>query len=119
MREPSARVWSAYRHYCRNGGYAGTLEDFFTTAEHQNVQSRFMADDSGLFDFVGVVERYTESIDRLSSRLDLVLPERVTNVAPNDDGLVPPTDAEWESIASLNSKDLALYKSVTEQFYSK
>ena len=82
MREPSARVWSAYRHYCRNDGYSGSLEEFFTTPEHQNVQSRFMGEDLSHFDFIGVTERYTESISRLSSQLGFELPERRTDLLP-------------------------------------
>ena len=114
MREPSQRVWSAYRHFKRRGNFDGTLMEFCRTEEHRNVQARFMGE-LQLFDFIGVQEHYTLSLQMLAMDTGLKLEERRANQTPVDH-IAPPTPEEWQVIASLNEADYALYRRVLPRF---
>ena len=116
MREPRQRVWSAFRHYRRNNGFEGSLEDFYRTPEHCNVQSRFMAGDPALFDFIGVLEHNDRSLDLLARSTGLELPEGRTNAAPDDDRPSAPTAGDWRNIGEFNREDAALYERVVRRY---
>lgn len=114
MREPSQRVWSAYRHFKRRGNFDGTLMEFCHIDEHRNVQARFMGE-LQVFDFIGVQEHYTLSLQMLAMDTGLKLEERRANQTPVDH-IAPPTPEEWQVIASLNEADYALYRRVLPRF---
>lgn len=118
MREPRQRVLSAYRHFRRNNGFEGSLEDFYRMPEHQNVQARFMASDPGLFDFVGILEHHRASLAALARATGLTLPDHPANVAPEEERTLDLQLTDWEGISRVNQADIALYDRVLAQLAS-
>lgn len=108
VRDPVSRLISEYNHHVRHGGYKGSLEVFCSNAGHHNVQSKYF---SGLslddFYFVGVTERYSESLELFNRSSDLSLPELKTNKAVDRS-----RDAREVSRSNISS---ALLQAIREQ----
>lgn len=116
LRDPRERVWSAYRHGLRRHGLTEDFEVFAASPGRRDVQWR--ATDGRLepFDFVGLLERNTESFQRLNAAFGLTLRERRANPAPSGDGLGQPDAQARDRIAELNVRDLELYRNALERF---
>lgn len=86
VREPLAQLRSHYLHQCRDNGYRGSPEAFMHGPMGIGFQSRLL---SGMpleaCGFIGVTERYEESLSLLNEVWGLDLPPRRLNERP-----VPP-----------------------------
>ena len=111
LRDPLQRVLSEFHHFVRNNGYDKNLTEFLAEPRFQNKQARQLGNiPLGILGFVGLSERYEESL-RLINRLwegDLPLLEE--NVGR------PALDAEYDvdettrlAIAKSNAADQRVY----------
>lgn len=116
LRDPRDRVWSAYRHACRRHGYEGSLDTFSALPGRRDVQWRDTGGSLDHFDFVGVLERNSESFRRLNTAYGLELKEQRANFAPAGDGLTRPDEAARARLAELNGRDLELHRQALERF---
>jgi hypothetical protein len=110
MREPVARLWSAYRHYRRHHGYTKDFQHFYREPRFVNQQSRMLSAAPERLTFIGVTERYGASLEALRDRLGIELAERRANKSPKtQEGESPPTSGDVEAIHELNADDVALH----------
>lgn len=86
--------------------YQGEIHDLAGQAE-QNLRS---------FDFVGIVEYFSESVSALSEAIGLAIPIKRTNVTELRSREAPPSSEEVELIRRLNGVDIALYAKARELF---
>lgn len=111
VREPIARTLSNYRHYKREFSYEGTLAEFLQTPGACNVMSRYF---NGLpwpmFGFIGISERYDESLALLNDKFGWSLTEKKLNTAPAKQvKITQPSPQEMELLKEANAEDLSLY----------
>jgi hypothetical protein len=122
VRDPVDRLISEYNHHVRHGGYNQSIEVYCNNAGHHNKQTDFF---SSLyvsdFFFVGVTERYSESLRVFNTLSGLSLPELSTNRASDThrremevyrDKL---SDELIELMYEKNSQDNELYKNASYQ----
>ena len=112
VRDPVSRVLSEFQHFVNLNGYAGSFEDFYTTEEFCDRQSRLIGLDASTdIDFVGVTDMYNESVERFNQLYGADIqclslnPGSYRTVAPK----VAPEVAE--QIIAFNQNDMALYTS--------
>jgi hypothetical protein len=120
LREPIARVVSEHEHACRHQGFQGTLLEFAERPRNRSLQTGMLEgvelDEVG---FVGITERYAESLRLLDRRLGWRVPNLVENVNPKQRGLAGSYSVPPEELAQLriwNKADLALYARAIERF---
>ncbi len=119
VREPVARLWSAFRHYTRHHGYTRTFQDFYREPRFINQQSRMLSAAPDRVAFIGVTERYGESLRGLRDRLGIELSERQSNLSPEVAAEeTPPTAGDIEVIRQLNAEDVALYADALQRLAS-
>lgn len=114
LREPLARIVSEHEHALRHHGFDGTLLDFASKPRNQNLQSGML---EGVpleaAAFVGITERYGESLRLLKRRLGWELPALVRNVNPRATqlaGSYPLEPDVEEQLKAWNPLDIALYE---------
>lgn len=124
MREPVHRLASEYLHATRLQGYNAPFETFVEDPRRQNTQSRLL-DGVPARAFVGITEKYRDSLELLGARLGVSLPVARRNVAPAGgasaflSALAPETVARARE---LNAADCALYEerlAVLERQYAR
>ena len=103
IREPAARLWSAYRHFSMHLGFEGSFQDFYSTPRFQNQQSRFLGKHLERLEFIGITERFGASQHR-------------SNKTPTTEHLNRPAPQDLAAIADLNREDMALYQAIERQF---
>jgi hypothetical protein len=120
LRNPIDRVISVYHHYITKGGLVGdhtkprkhmskhmSLVEFANLPQQQNVMSHFYKSEQA-FDYIGFLETYQDCLAELSLLLGWDKPPpRYLNkgvYAPVSTGI-------RDYIASLNEKDMELYRS--------
>lgn len=117
VREPLQRIVAEYRHFQRYFGEQREFPDFYRDPRFINRQSRML---DGLhwaaMGFVGVTERYGESLELLNREFGISIPFSASNVSrdslENDYPIAAPERAE---LISLNAEDIALYGQVCAQ----
>ena len=131
VREPVERLASHYHYWKRKPDRKNptcrklleedlTLEAFAALPEMRDVQARFLGEvPPGRLDFVGITERYDDSIDLFRRAFYPALPvatERV-NVNPERGGDRYDLDpATREAIEQLNSADMDVYRAAVARF---
>ena len=116
LRDPVERVWSEFKHFKRVDNFTGSLEEFVNTKRFINSQQAFLV---GMpwpaIGFIGISERYKESLELLGKKLGLNLTEKKLNRAPiyNRKG---PDEEQIELIKSKNQIDIQIYQQALEQF---
>ncbi|MFT4941345.1 MAG: hypothetical protein ACI88A_004414 [Paraglaciecola sp.] len=119
VREPLRRVVSEFEHFVRNYGYEGTMMEFCCRPVMQNRQSRIL---QGVplegIGFIGVTERYVESIELINARFSWSVAVREDNIfrdlANGEPNLLNKSDEK--ELRQLNQKDIALYRQCTKLF---
>lgn len=119
LRDPIQRIISEFRHYVRNYGYTGALEEFVKTPVFQNKQSRALAgvpiEQIGL---VGLTEHYDESLRRLNEHFGWKIPGRLANVGRADlSHAYTPNKAVRDLIERNNPLDIQLYDRAVALFH--
>jgi len=109
VRDPIQRVISEYNHFRNHHGYSGAFEDFRRIPGNCDRQSQLLRGvDIPDYFFVGITERYEESIrdfNRLTGRDVPVLRENTAPAKP----VCHLTLQEHAELMRLNRADLGLY----------
>lgn len=116
LRDPVQRVISEYQHARRHNGYQKDFEAFIRNPRNQNKQSRLLRgvvpDALG---FIGITERYGESLAGINEMLGIAIPESVSNKGRENiaEPYVLAADVRDE-LEALNRADIRLYNKFDE-----
>lgn len=124
LRHPVEQVISHYEHYVMHHDYDKSLEDFIAERRFTNLQSRVL---SGLpielYGFLGVTERYNESIDLFNSfyeadfqKLSLNSKNSKGSLKPRFNSLKELDQKTYDFIAEQNSRDMQTYQLALDIF---
>ncbi|MBT42258.1 MAG: hypothetical protein CMF12_07000 [Idiomarina sp.] len=115
VRNPVDRVISEFHHFKRHQNYQGSLYAFLDKRRNQNLMSRFLA---GIpwqaFGFMGVSERYNESLELFAAHSGITLPELHKNVAPKNYSNI--SEEDLSLIKQTNLTDIKLYQQIATDF---
>ncbi|MBF7052342.1 hypothetical protein IOC61_03300 [Halomonas sp. KAO] len=118
LREPLQRMASEYAHFVRHYEYKGSFHDFYSRTIMHNRQSKILHGvDVEAIGFVGLTERYAESLEVLNARYAIDIPQREDNIGRKR--LEAKHEISAEDVAEfkrLNRRDIRLYDQVTELF---
>lgn len=119
VRNPIQRVISHYFHRVRDKNIKDTLEVFAKELRRKNMQWK-MTRGVGLEDygFIGIVERYQESLELFNHAYGTGLVSRMDNLAPTPCSEEKLTISRAE-IAELNQHDMSLYENALLLFESR
>jgi len=116
IRDPYEQVQSHFNHYARWYGYEKSIEEFVVNPGFKNLQSRHLKGlPIQLMGFIGVTERYSESIDLFNKHSGWNLEAREDN-ANQKKAITSINESMKELIASENTQDLYLYACATKLF---
>lgn len=109
MRQPMVQVLSHYHHYVRWYGYEKPIEDFIKNPGFKNLQTRYLKGmPLQLIGFVGLTEKYTESVKLYNSYKGFNLEVREDNI--NSHHSADEISSELTSlIAEHNKADNRIY----------
>lgn len=112
LRHPVSRTLSQYAHHVRHLNYTGTLEDFIKKPATKSLQSKSLSSlPLGLMGFVGLTERYDESIGLINQQYSLDLSVKAINVnKSNKKSINDISDENMSIILKNNRSDLLLYQ---------
>lgn len=118
VREPSQRVASEYAHFVRNYEYKGSFREFYMRPAMQNRLNKFLQGvNFAAVGFVGLTERYEDSLEVLNDRYGVEIPYRTDNRGkPTLAARHEITPDEQEELERLNAQDIALYAHALQQF---
>ena len=122
FRKPVDQVVSHYEHKKRIDNYDGTLIDFICDTRNQNLQSRYIDGfPVGLLGFIGLLDRYQESIDVFNKNYDLDLEVGLKNVNKTKKVGRSYTISEEviDIIKEKNQSDEILYAKAEKIFFSR
>jgi hypothetical protein len=113
VRDPVARVVSAYNHHFKRNRYGGDLLSFAQQPRHRNQLSRFIGDLWPRFGFLGLTESYEADLAALSRHLGIDLPvewrNRGTAAPALKQGVAPEV---LDALREINAADVALYAAI-------
>lgn len=111
FRDPVQRLLSEHAHRQRHQGMQMAIEDFVSDPRYANLQSRFTRGlDLDDFAFIGISERYAESLALFADRFGVEVDNIEENVARADLSADHPCPSELRTlIETHNAQDLALY----------
>lgn len=118
VREPLQRMASEYAHFVRHYGYKGSFHDFYSRPGMHNRQSKILHSvDLEAIGFVGITERYAESLKVLNAHFGIDIPQREDNRGKKSVEAVHEIPAEDEAeFKRLNKQDIALYQRAVDLF---
>lgn len=118
LREPLQRMMSEYQHFVRHNHYKGTFKDFYSRPVMLNRQSKILHNvDLESIGFVGLTERYAESLKVLNAHFGIDIPQREDNRGKKSVEAVHEIPAEDEAeFKRLNKQDIALYQRAVDLF---
>jgi hypothetical protein len=112
LREPVARVVSAYKHHVKLLNFTGSFTEFFEQPGQINTQSRLLwGIDLRDIGFVGLTEHMPDMYAALSHHLDVELKARKDNVG-SPSGAPDIDESVRSRIFALNEEDVELYRHV-------
>lgn len=118
LRDPLQRMASEYAHFVRHNNYEGSFKDFYSRPIIHNLQSKILQGVSlEAIGFMGLTERYSESLTQLNAHYSFAIPQREDNLGkPSFDALHKiPLDDQFE-FNRLNEKDILLYQQAITLF---
>lgn len=118
VREPIQRIASEYQHSVRHKKFPGTFRDFYTQPKMQNRLTRvFSKVPVWAAGFIGITERYNESLQLLNSLTGLGLVSKQENVGKRELHQQHQIgDAELSELRNLNARDLKNYRRCLDIF---
>jgi len=116
IRQPVARIWSSYRHYFTHKGFEGSFQEFYSRYRFRDEQSRFLGNAPDRLDFIGITERFGESLRRFNRQFEVEFEQHRSNTTPPSDTMNPPGPEDVAEIEAFNRKDMALYRSTERKF---
>lgn len=112
VREPLVRSCSEYLHKYRNGSSDSTFSEFIENPVNQNMQARILHGYKKEM-FIGVTERYKESLAIINRRFGLQIDHRKANLGRRGggEGLLKNLNQDViDRFYQLNHKDVYLYQ---------
>ena len=118
LRDPLQRMASEYAHFVRHYEYKGSFRDFYSRPIMHNRQSKILHGvDFEAIGFVGLTERYAESLALLNSRYAIQVPNREDNRGKTSLDAVHEISVEDEAeLKRLNKRDIHLYEQAVAIF---
>lgn len=118
VRDPLQRLVSEYQHMVRNYGLAKSFPEFYRLPHNVNRQFKLLGQANwSTLGFVGVTERYTDSLRIINKKYGLDIGHAIENTGRSDISSHYDIDLETrEELIQLNHKDTALFELVKEQF---
>lgn len=118
LRDPLQRIASEYAHFVRNMNYKGSFKEFYSDRGMRNRQCRIL---SGVnleaIGFIGLTERYSESLEMLNDRFATRIPEREDNQGKPCLGDAYEFDEkDFVELRKLNRRDIELYQYASALF---
>jgi len=118
IREPVERVWSHYRHFKKHNGYKKSFHEFIHEDRFQNTQSKHLKlKPLELYGFIGLTERYNESIQLINHYYGLSLQPLEANI--NEEKQTGKEELDIDTInliKKLNQEDMVLYDKAVQIF---
>ncbi|MFS1523012.1 hypothetical protein ACL7TT_02680 [Microbulbifer sp. 2304DJ12-6] len=118
LRDPIQRLVSEYMHFSRHHGYEGDFESFYKKPTFTNRQGSFF---KGLpwpvLGFIGLTERYEESLRLLNRKYDVDIPILTRNLWRSDlreKYELPPN--QLTELRKRNADEIGLYEKAVSQF---
>ncbi|WP_417863527.1 hypothetical protein [Vreelandella venusta] len=112
LREPLQRIASEYGHFVRNMDYKGSFKEFYSSPAMINRQRRGLNGvNPEAVGFLGLTERYTESLEILNDSFATDIAERKDNLGnriPLAEHKLDQDDID--ELTRLNKRDIMLYK---------
>ncbi|MEQ8271561.1 hypothetical protein [Algiphilus sp.] len=121
FRDPVQRLLSEHAHRRRHQGMEMSLEDFVSDPRYANLQHRFTRGlDLEAFAFIGISERYGESLALFAERFGVDVDNIEENVARSDLSAAHPCSTELRQlIVQHNALDMALYEKASRLFEAR
>lgn len=118
LRDPLQRMASEYAHFVRHYEYEGSFHDFYSRPIMHNRQSKILHGvDVEAIGFVGLTERYADSLKLLNARYGIEIPQREDNRGKKRLDAVHEISAEDEAeLKQLNKRDIRLYEQAVALF---
>ncbi|WP_416137636.1 hypothetical protein ACM26W_14265 [Halomonas sp. HK25] len=118
LRDPLQRMASEYAHFIRHYEYKGSFHGFYSRPIMHNRQSKILHGvDVEAIGFVGLTERYAESLEVLNARYAIEIPQREDNRGRKRLEAQHQITAEDEAeFHRLNKRDIRLFDQVAELF---
>lgn len=121
LREPLQRIASEYEHFVRNRDYKGSFREFYLDPAMRNRQRRAL---NGVnleaIGFIGLTERYSESLEMLNDRFATCILEREENRGkPRLEDKHEINKEDVAELERLNKRDIELYQYATALFDSR
>lgn len=118
LREPLQRMASEYAHFVRHYDYNASFHDFYSRPIMHNRQSKILHGvDLEAMGFVGLTERYVESLELLNAGYGIEIPQREDNRGKQslkaEHEISPEDEAEFKRI---NKRDMQLYEQAAALF---
>jgi len=117
VRDPIRQVLSHYNHYKNYHSYQESLMTFVEDPRFQNLQSRLLSKKPmGLYGFLGITEKYRESLDLFNQLYQTQLPYLHLNRSEKDALEVRKLDVETlQAIEQANARDISFYRRAVAQ----
>lgn len=112
VREPLVRSCSEYLHKRRHDKFDGSFSEFIEDPRNQNLQARMLKGHHPE-NFIGITERYSDSLNILNKRFGLQVKERKANRAPRGGGMRFLKGLNRQVVDRyrvLNQQDIDLYR---------
>lgn len=121
LRDPLQRMASEYAHFVRHNGYEGNFHDFYSRQVMRNRLSKLLRGvDVEAVGFVGLTERYVESLDMLNGLYGVDVSHRTDNRAKASLDMKHEIGPEDEKrLNRLNQDDIALYEKTRSLFQNR
>lgn len=121
LRDPIQRVISDYKHFVRHYEYKENLKVFANEEYFRNRQSKFLSSlPLHQIGFLGITERYTESLNLFQTTFGVAVPQEYTNIARHNLDIQHIEDKDTVSfIEEINQEDMLLYRQALEEFENR
>lgn len=118
LRDPLQRMASEYAHFVRHYEYKGSFHDFYSRPIMHNRQRKILHGvDVEAVGFVGLTERYADSLKLLNARYGIAIPQREDNRGRKrlEEGHTISAEDE-AAFRRLNKRDIRLYEQAVALF---
>ena len=120
VRDPIQRAISEFYHFRNHYDYQKTFTDFIRTPAFMNRQRRALGGvPLSTFAFIGITERYDESLAAFNSRFGTKLRSLKTNLRDPAKGALKIGGKELDEFCRLNIEDIELYNAAFTRYVAE
>ena len=112
MREPLSQIKSHYNHHVNKNELTESFDVFYQKNNFVNVQSRYLQGlPISLIGYVGITEKYSESLALINDYLECNIPCLSENESPTKHvGAADLSPSDKEAVLALNARDVLYYQ---------